>query len=197
VVVYPAPGKSDNRARIVGQRYASDIPISGGRLAVKDNANVTRRRVSFRSADSAPTTGTEDGIDPMTNGAFVQLWNPTSGESACLPLPAAGWTATVDTYTLRPLFRYRDDDFVHGPCKTATIRHTRVLTVSCQATTQPIPFSLDEAAQGSLAVHLTSGDATYCALFGGTVVADTTGRQFRARSAPRPAACLPPPVACP
>jgi hypothetical protein len=55
-----------------------------------------------------------------------------------------------------------------------------------------IGFTLDEPAQGTLAVRLTLGTGPFavrlCTRFGGTVKNDVPG-YFRAQDAPTPAAC--------
>jgi hypothetical protein len=61
-----------------------------------------------------------------------------------------------------------------------------------------IGFSLDEPQQGSIGVSLVSGDARYCAVFGGTITKDAgADDQFKARAAPAPVDCPTPPAACP
>jgi hypothetical protein len=74
------------------------------------------------------------------------------------------------------------------------IKRARSLRAKCQSTVQPIPYSLDEAMQGSVGVNLTIGPVTYCAVFGGT--SGATGR-FRASNAPAPTSCPTPPTSCP
>ena len=70
---------------------------------------------------------------------------------------------------------------------------------------RPIAYSLDEPAQGALAVRFTSGDTTWCAVFGGRILRDSGtdppiagGRgQFSAKDAARPGTCPLAPVSCP
>jgi hypothetical protein len=70
------------------------------------------------------------------------------------------------------------------------------LTVTCIAKGAPIDYSLDEAAQQRVGVRFRSGTTEYCAVFGGTIVKDATGRKFLAKNAGIPIACPPPPSAC-
>jgi len=58
-----------------------------------------------------------------------------------------------------------------------------------------IDFTLDEPAQGSLGVRLTTGPAAYCMLFGGVVSQDTPGT-FKAVAAPAPGSCAISPASC-
>jgi hypothetical protein len=73
------------------------------------------------------------------------------------------------------------------------------LKAKCKATVQPIPYSLDEATQGSIAVSLRSGGTQYCTLFGGVVGKDSGPplQLFTAKKAAPPTGCPTPPVACP
>ncbi|TMB21136.1 MAG: hypothetical protein E6J71_08820 [Deltaproteobacteria bacterium] len=135
-------------------------------------------------------------INPVANGAFLHVFNNAgSGDSACFPLPAAGWVATNPN---KAVYRYSDPTFADGPCNRVTIKRAGRLRAKCQSTVQPIPYSLDEAMQGSVGVNLTIGPATYCAVFGGTIASDSgaTGH-FRASQAPAPTSCPTPPASCP
>jgi len=141
------------------------------------------------------STAPVDGIDPVTDGAFLHVHgNGGTTDSACLPLPAGGWVASGDPAS--PIYDYRDTGYLNGPCNRARVRKG-VISASCRATSAPISYSLDEPAQGSVGVRLISGANLYCAAFGGTVVKDTQNGQFRARGAPAPLPCPTPPASCP
>jgi len=173
-------------------------PIAGSKLLVRDAADATRRRLSLRAVD-ARIDGS--AASPLASGAAVQLFNATTGESVCFPLPNVGnaWQAAG-----RSGWKYRDSKFTNGPCKAVTFRHGK-LTVSCSARSKPIAYSLDEATQGALGVRVTIGALTYCAHFGGTITNDSGtdppiagGRgQFKAIAAPTPSVCATPPTPCP
>jgi hypothetical protein len=77
------------------------------------------------------------------------------------------------------------------------LKHGGVLQASCSASVQPIPYSLDEASQGSVAVRFVSGGLSYCTTFGGTVAKDAQGSAFVARNASAPVPCAVPPASCP
>jgi hypothetical protein len=86
----------------------------------------------------------------------------------------------------------------NGPCKVAVLKHGRGLRVVCTGKDQPIPYTLDEPAQGQVAVRFRSGATEYCALFGaGSIEKDEAGGVFRATNAPAPALCPPAPRPCP
>jgi hypothetical protein len=181
------------------------VPVSGASLLLKDRAtDATRRTLSFVAKDAAISTA-PSSLDPVANGATVQVYNANgSGESLCLSLPSAGgsWTARGDAS--QPRYGYRDALAVNGPCKTASMKNGK-LKLSCTAKHSPIAYSLDEPSQGAMAVRVTSGVTTWCALFGGRVRRDSGtnppvigGRgQFRATNAPPPATCPPAPIGCP
>ena len=93
--------------------------------------------------------------------------------------------------------RYRDARFARGACRSAAVKDGKRLQVVCQAKVKPIDYSLDEPAQGSVAVRFRSGATEYCTTFGGTVAKDRQGTTFKAKGAPAPETCPAPPVACP
>src|SRR5206468_1276851 len=130
-----------------------------------------RRRLAVRSSDPSVANGINPVINPVANGAFLQVFNNAgSGESDCLPLPATGWTVVAPA---KFIFRYSDPTFVNGPCNLAIIKRGRFFRANCRSSVQPIPYSLDEPMQGSVGVNLTIGPATYCAVFGGTILEDS------------------------
>lgn len=179
----------------------TDVPVAlaGKKLLVKDRpADPSRRSVSVQLKDLAIDTSVASGVDPVTDGATLELYHAGgSGESVCLPLPnvAGSWRTTGNATS--PTYRYRDSHTVNGPCKTVTVRHGKVLSASCTAKTAPIAYSLDEPSQGALAVRFTSGTTTWCAVFGGRVLRDSGtdppnaggAGTFSAKDAPRPVAC--------
>jgi hypothetical protein len=170
--------------------------VTGAKLLVTDPGAPTRRRLTFLTTDAAIDTSAATGFDPVADGAFLQVYNASGGgDAVCLPLPATHWSAHGNLAT--PTYRYKDRTFAAGPCRGGVARHGTRIRIACQATTQPIGYSLDEPSQGSIAVRFRSGTTDYCTVFGGTVVRDKPNDRFDARNAPAPAACPPPPVPCP
>jgi len=178
-------------------------PIGGAQLLVKDDADATKRKLVFVSRDPGIDTSIDGGIDPATNGAFLQLYNANgSGESVCIPLPAENWQGKGKFPT--PKYAYKDADAVQGPCKTVSIQHGKLLKAVCSAKLEPIAYSLDEPTQGALAVRFVSGTTSYCATFGGQIGTDSGtdppnpgGKgKFKAKNAPA-VPCPPAPAACP
>jgi hypothetical protein len=180
------------------------IPVAGKHFVVKDNpVYATRRSVLFLAKDAAIDT---TGIDPIADGAMVQLYNANgSGESVCIALPSIAGSWRASGPPAKPRYRYKDAAFADGPCKTASIAIGNGIKVACSAKHAPIAYSLDEPSQGAMAVRLTSGGTTWCAVFGGRVMRDAGtelpldgGRgQFSATDAPPPSTCPPAPVPCP
>lgn len=186
---------------------ATIVAMGGKRLVVTDRAgDATKRTISVLVKDAAVDTSVATGIDPLADGATLQIYNANgSGESVCLPLTSTGGSWAVRGSAAHPTYRYRDPRFTNGPCRAATVTHGKLLTVTCAARTSPIAYSLDEPSQGAIAVRFASGGTIWCAEFGGRVQRDTTadpqvngGRgRFSAVNAPPPAPCPAPPVACP
>lgn len=167
--------------------------LTGKTLFVRDHAaNPEPRKIVVTSRDrSLRIAGPSEPGDPSSvGGAILHLVNPTSGESATINLPGSRWKglgrpAGTDGY------RYADKDHVSGPCSKVVLRPGYLRAVCSGA---GIDFSLDEPAQGSLGVTLSSGPASYCMLFGGTVRLDApaVGNRrgfFKAANAPAPDAC--------
>jgi hypothetical protein len=169
-------------------------PAAGKKLVLKDDPDPAKRKLelSLKDAAIAPPTG----FDPTGAGATLVVQNASgSGEQACIALPAGGWKHKGDG------FAYKDEKQLAGPCKSAKVGGGK-LSASCLAKKAPLPFSLDEASQGSLAVRLESGGVGFCALFGGSVEKDqsTAGGEkaaFQAKGAPAPPACPALLEACP
>ncbi len=197
VVLWESDTQDKSGFGIFGQRFAAAGPISGKTILLKDDADVRRRGVSFRAVDSSLSASTDLGIDPVANGAFIQVFNAAGGgDSACFPLPASGWTQAGSA--AQPLYRYDDSGFANGPCKIVVLSQARVLRFVCSARVQPITYSLNESQQGTVGVRFITGSASYCAAFGGSILKDSGAEErFRARNAAAPATCPTPPASCP
>lgn len=134
--------------------------------------------------------------DLSSEGAQLELVNPSTRESAIIELPASNWTALGRTYASRG-YRYLDPDHGDGPCQKVVFQPGHKLTVSCRALGRSHPTSLDEAMQVSFDVKLRLGGGdVYCFSTAGGEVKKDVGiggqRQrgsFRAIHAPAPANC--------
>jgi virginiamycin B lyase len=160
------------------------IPISGAKLVIRDNVDPLRRKIAFVSRDPALYAGFYD--PPPVTGAALDLRNPLTGESLCLPLPAANWTVTG----YPPTYRYRDGTYAAGPCRAALLRAGNVLKVKCDARVEQIGFSLDEPSQDTIDIFFANAQTVHCARFGGAIQ-EIPGRRFIATEAPAPASCPP------
>jgi polyhydroxybutyrate depolymerase len=166
--------------------------VEGKKLLLKDGPDATKRKLELSVKDPDVELG---AIDPTQDGAALQVYNTGgSGESLCALLPAAGWSRKGAG------FAYKDKAGANGPCQSASLKQGS-LAVSCSGKRQPLAFSLDEAAQESLAMRLASGEESFCASFGGKIAADAGGAgakgKFLAKQAPKPAVCPAPRVPCP
>jgi hypothetical protein len=183
-------GQDGSEAGVFARHFAPSVGITAHGVLIRDNPDGTRRKITFRSKDPILSVTAGTGVNPAVNGAFLHVYgNGGSGDSACLPLPASNW-AVIGALA----YEYRDVDFLHGPCWLVRLAEGKFLRANCRATAQPIPYTLDEVAQGSVGVDLVSGSNRYCSVFGGSIVRDTQGNQFRARNAPAPPACPVPPA---
>lgn len=157
-----------------------DELLPGTKLALRQRKKGERLAVVAKASIAAPLPGGLD--DPRLTGARVDIGNPATKEWARLDAPAAGWSVNQ----LGTLFRFENaspKDRLDEPLRVI-IRHGKGLKVVSRA----IGLTLDEPAQRSLAIVVTSGDRRYCLLFGGKVRHDEPGR-FVARAAPVPATC--------
>jgi hypothetical protein len=166
--------------------------VEGKKLLLKDGPDAAKRKLELFVKDADLVLG---AIDPTQGGAALQVYNTGgSGESLCAALPAAGWRRKGAG------FAYKDKTGANGPCQSASLKEGS-LAASCSGKRQPLAFSLDEAAQGSLAVRLASGESSFCASFGGKISADAGGAgakgKFLAKQAPKPSVCPAPRVPCP
>jgi hypothetical protein len=131
--------------------------------------------------------------DPTLAGATLVLGRG-SAEVASIALPAVNWRGLGSPPGSRG-WRYADAQRASGPCTRVVVKQ-KSLVASC--TGDQLAFTLDEPAQGALAVSFASGSGRRtCLAFGGIVSRDVFTAPgpvglFRARSAPAPASCPPP-----
>ena len=169
------------------------VPRSGAKLIVRDKAsNADARRIVVLSRDPAIAVPRTTAADSPLRGAKLILARGTA-EVASLDLPAAKWSGLGNPAGSTG-FRYRDTTPGGGPCKSA-ILEAGLLRVACKGAA--IPFTLDEAAQGTLSVTFAPGNGVRtCMEFGG-VLKDTPAAPggpaglFKAKAAPAPAFCTP------
>jgi hypothetical protein len=159
--------------------------VAGRSLSVVDAGGPRDPRIRLRAKDDGvalPPTGSAG--DPTVAGATVRLVNPTTLETATFTLPGgSSWIVAGNPEAPRG-YIYRDRLGANGPCSHVAVKRGRNIGVVCSGNLGPIPFSLDEATQGSLAVTVQLGSAQpQCAVFGGDVSRDQPG-QFRARNSP-------------
>jgi cysteine-rich repeat protein len=173
--------------------------VTGAFLSLRQDGGQGDRRLLYKSRDPQLDTTPAGGIDPVADGAFLQVYNASLGTAACFDLRTNG-TATWEARGTpsAPLFVYRDRDGENGPCTLARVKNASLLRVKCTSPSYGSgDYDLGASPQGSVAVRFKSGVQEYCGLFGGTIVDDLPGARFAARNAPAPAACPVPPLPCP
>jgi hypothetical protein len=125
------------------------------------SGNPARRSFVFRAV-TKPGTGVPRVVpppqtgpgDPTIHGAQLTIQNPVeTGETATVPLPASGWSATATRYTFRAS--------AASPVRNVTVANDRI---SIAGGGSAWPFTLDEPRQGTLAVRLDLGTGvSWCA----------------------------------
>lgn len=178
VLTMPTPGRA--------QTYPG---VYGRKLLISDAGSETQRKIAVKIVNAGLEATT---MDPPTNGVFLHVYNSAgTSDSACMALPATGWTATTSG------FRYSDPTSANGPCRVAFLKKAKVFKAVCKATRSPIDYSLNESAQASVAVRIVAGAITYCADFGGAERGDIPGKKFLGRNSSPPLFCPPSPATCP
>jgi hypothetical protein len=195
VVAWQSAAQDGSDVGVFGQRYETPVtPLVGRQLQIKDNADPAKRKVQFAIQDPGIDTTAPGGIDSATDGAYLHVYHPATGDSASFTLAKGGWTATGNPPS--PAFKYADKTFASSACNTAQVKDAKLLKVSCQSKTKPISYTLNEPSQGSVTAVFGSGMTRYCTTFGGTVKKDVPNL-FQAKSAPAPRSCPAPPKFCP
>jgi DNA-binding beta-propeller fold protein YncE len=163
---------------------------------VTDPVKPRARRIVFR----ANTTGDaaendivvpaqDSAADPTVAGAWTSVYN-SSGLSADVfqvRLETGGWSVIGPKRAAQPKgYRFKSNS---GPIRSVSVKSHRIVIRGGRA---PFTYTLDEAAQGSVAIRLTLGTGvTWCADAGRPpfVETDRAGRFETAPGAPVPAAC--------
>jgi outer membrane protein assembly factor BamB len=154
--------------------------VAGDALRMRDAGSGAGLRIALGDPSILPNGPGDDG-DPTVAGATLTIRNPVSGEVATVDLPASGWRARRSRRPGSGAYAFRGP----GPCRWARLE-TGVLRVRCAG---PVGFSLNEAAQGRIAIRLdVPGGQRWCAEFGGSVGADRAG-SFASTAAPAPPSC--------
>lgn len=164
--------------------------LDGRKLVVKGHADPAKRAITFVAKSPVVQSPPPGAIgDPSVAGATFRLWNPSTLEEATFFLPpGAEWKGLGKPKgTLG--WKYLDKSGDHGPCVKLQVNAVKQVKVTCKGKRGVIPFTLDEASQGSLAASVQFGlESPQCAEFGGLVVKDEPGI-FKAKSAAPLAAC--------
>jgi cysteine-rich repeat protein len=184
---------------------AADVgtPLAGSMMHMRDQAgHPERRRMTLYSKDrsiQAPAAGSAG--DPRENGAVLDIFNPSTGESDTFALPAGrAWRPLGRRPTAKHGWLYMDLRAKYGPCYIVMVRPGRSLYARCSALRKPIDFSLDEQSQGEMAATFQFGsDAAMCMHFGPESVRHRHDRGtgmhrrgrgvFKASKAPAPDTC--------
>ena len=164
--------------------------VDGTKLIVKDKGDPAKRSISFAAKSIVVQSPPPGAVgNPAVAGATFRLWNPSTLEEASFFLPPGpNWKGLgKPAGTLG--WKYLDKFGAAGPCIKATINSVKQMKVTCKGKLGNIPFTLDEASQGSLAASLQFGiESPQCVLFGGVVLKDEPGI-FKAKSAPPVPVC--------
>jgi hypothetical protein len=134
--------------------------IGSSKLILKDDADPTRRRLTFVSSTKnaplpqrvvAPLPGSPG--DPVIGGATLQVYNAAgmTTDSASVNLPAANWRALGTSLSPRG-WRYRDS--TGGAVRSLLVQKDRITIRGGRNTWT---YTLDEAEQGQVAVRLQLG----------------------------------------
>jgi hypothetical protein len=155
------------------------VTVRAASLELRDPPDPAHRSFLFRVATKGDPIGQRvaspipgSAADPTVNGAsgggaMLTVYNPETGETAALALPAAGWRleSTGTRYT------FADPG---GPVRKVTVRPDHLYV---RGGGSAFAFTLDEPRQGTMAVRLQLGTAApWCAEVPAKSSDDTVGR---------------------
>jgi hypothetical protein len=163
---------------------------------VTDPVKPRARRIVFRANTTGDSSendivvpAQDSAADPTVAGAWTSVYN-SSGLSADVfqvRLETGGWSVIGPKRAAQPKgYRFKSNS---GPIRSVSVKSHRIVIRGGRA---PFTYTLDEAAQGSVAIRLTLGTGvTWCADAGRPpfVETDRAGRFETAPGAPVPAAC--------
>jgi hypothetical protein len=158
---------------------ATDQPIDARRLVLRRVAG--HERLAFVSRDPRlpfpPVGSADDPVVGTPGGALVELFS-ASGEKAVLAVPPGagkpGWTADADRY----VFSNRAGLGAPSPVERVVLKRGRLLKVIASASGLALA-----AAQGSVAIRVSTGGLRTCALFDTTAVRRDEAGRFLAQDA--------------
>lgn len=165
-------------ALVATRATAADVPVAGRRLALR--AHGAQRSASIVLRDAALTP---PFADPTGGASLVLSAGILAGQCRVeVALPASGWRALGARQRPRG-YRYRATS---GPIRRVVVRRGMVAVGTVRGAW---PCDLSAAQQRLPAtVVLRIGTERYCAAFGGTQLANASGRLVM-RDAPPPVAC--------
>jgi hypothetical protein len=173
---------------------ATDRPVAGDRLTLKDPADPSRRSVRFQAAHD-PAIDPGGAADPRTAGATLEVTGANPGDGAAGPiLLAAGlWTGLGNPSGANG-YKWRDPSRATGVKTVVFKRGVGGGTLSVSGGGSAWPYAVGQA-QGPIALRFALGADMYCAR-----VSTFTKNQPGAvvgRDAPAPPDCsATPPPAC-
>jgi YVTN family beta-propeller protein len=171
-------------------------PVDGRKRRISFTSSTRHDPIAHRIVPPAPS----GSADPTLAGATLVVYNSAgqTDDAVTVDLPAAGWRLLGSA--ARPKgYRFKGDS--NGPITRVDVRADRV---SIRGGRALWTYTLDEQAQGRVAVRLSLGDATgWCADAPArtrgnppsSAKFDHPGRFVAARQAPPPPACPPVPGA--
>jgi polyvinyl alcohol dehydrogenase (cytochrome) len=176
-------GTPTNASSTSGRASGVDQRISGKRLVLMDNSNVTQSRISVVSNDRAITLGGGDGSadDPTQFGGSLRI-RTSNGDlfDGSYDLPMGGWTG-IGPPGQNGGFRFKSTT---GPIRSVVVSPgRRIKVVGKGAFTHTLSTN-----PNPVGIVLRTGAKRYCMEFGGTTTFQAATR-FRATDGPAPASC--------
>jgi len=173
---------------------ATDHPIAGDSLLLKDPMSVAGRKVRFKATRDAAIDPSQAG-DPRALGATLEMagTSPGDGTTGPITLDPMLWTGLGRPAGSRG-YRYFDRSRSTGVRKVAFRSGPRGGALMVSGGGSAWPYQITQA-QGPIAVRFTVGTHVYCAAFV-SFRRNETGR-VSAKDAPAPPDCSgPPPTTC-
>lgn len=175
-------------ASFVATAAAADKPISGKKLQLKRSSS-GKEKLTFQSKDPAflfPAIASAD--NPATGspgGLRVELFALGTMQSAVLDVPPGvgkpGWKVS-DGNTDQYKYTNSDSPLGPSPLKTAQLKQGKMIKLSGKEVGLVLA-----AAQGGIAIRITTGSLRNCAVFGQASIKRDQANEFNAANAPAPA----------